>query len=101
MCKFITRLQSGKTDEKKRAVKLNAERESMRKREELHDSWPQIISNSLKNKIDAGMFKKETSSSALSTFTCSACSSEMYNASKYELLLSEVDLELIRNLIYK
>jgi len=81
----------------KRAVKLDAERESMRKREELHDSWPQIISNSLKNKI-ADIFKKETSSSALSTFTCAACSSETYNASKYELLLSEVDLELLRNL---
>ena len=100
MCKFITRLQSGKTDEKKRAVKLDAERESMRKREELHDSWPQIISNSLKSKI-ADMFKKEMSSSALSTFTCAACSSETYNASKYELLLSEIDLELLRNLTYK
>ena len=42
------------------------------------------------------MFKEETSSLALSTFTCTACSSETYTASKYELLLSDIDLELLK-----
>ena len=93
--KFITRLQSGKTDEKKRAARLEAERETTRKRLKVHDSWPQVISSTLKNKV-AQMFKDETSSSALSTFTCAACSSETYSVSGYELLLSDVDFDLFK-----
>jgi hypothetical protein len=49
----------------------------------------------LKEKV-AEMFKQETSSAALSTFTCAVCSSETYNTNKHKLLLSEINLDLLK-----
>jgi hypothetical protein len=51
----------------------------MEERERLESvcqSWPQLVPQSLKNKI-LRLFHNETSSEALSTFTCAACAESM------------------------
>ena len=93
--KFITRLRKGKSQEEKHTATRSKANKAAQERCELHESWPQIVSKTLKDKI-AQIFSEETSSAALSTFTCAACSSETYNSKKNQLLLSQFDLELLK-----
>ena len=93
--KFITRLQIGKSNEEKRTAIIEAEKNAELKRQELHKNWPQIVPKTLKDKV-SHIFKQQTSSSALSTFTCAVCSSETYCADKQERLLSELDMEILK-----
>src|SRR6266545_3024372 len=93
--KYITKLRKGKAEEDKRVAVLDAEIEVEKERRELHESWPRIVPKDLKDKV-AQIFNEETSSATLSTFTCATCSSECYNSGKKKLLLSELDLDLLK-----
>ena len=55
--KFITRLGKGKSEEDKRAAIIEAEKEIDQERRKLHESWPQIVSKALKDKV-AQIFKQ-------------------------------------------
>lgn len=70
---YILRLRSGKDNE--RAEQQNHDEAALH--EELLDflrqSWPRLVPQTLKNKI-LRLFRDQTGSEALATFTCASCS---------------------------
>jgi hypothetical protein len=73
--KYITRLRHGKRTEEQRNKELETEREHQDRKQRLLESWPQLVSDNFKNKI-VKMFRQQTSTETLSTFTCSSCGEE-------------------------
>ena len=74
---YISRLRHGKRTEEQRNKKLETEREHPERKQRLLESWPQLVSDklNLKNKI-VKMFRQQTSTETLSTFTCSSFGEE-------------------------
>ena len=62
---------------------------------QIHESWPQIISQDLKKKI-IETFREDTSSNTLSTFTCAVCGEATLNSNQCKVPIGAVDLEILK-----
>lgn len=101
---FIKTLKKGKscaTEHKLEAVqsRLTKQKEKEEQREsrrlQIHESWPQIISQDLKKKI-IETFCEETSSNTLSTFTCAVCGEATLNSNQCKVPIGVIDLEILK-----
>jgi hypothetical protein len=90
---YILKLRKGKdTDriQRQKHDKLVEEREQL---ESVRRSWPQLVPQSLKNKI-LRLFRNETSSDALSTFTCAACAESVPLRSHCSVTVGDPNIDL-------
>jgi hypothetical protein len=90
--KYITRLKNGKRTEEKRNAQLAKEASE---RQVLHDTWPRLVQPKLKLSL-LNLFREKTSSAALSTFVCAVCAESAYNHDRFDVLASNVDLDLLK-----
>ena len=93
--KYITRLTHGKRTEEQRNKVLKLEKEHEDQKQRLLETWPQVVSQNLKNKI-VKMFQQQTSTETLSTFTCSSCGEATLCSLQQKMLASEVNLDLLK-----
>jgi hypothetical protein len=92
---YITNLRRGKRIERSKQEK---DADQARFEEELRNlrfSWPQVISQKLKDKI-INLFREQTSSEALATFTCASCAEAVSMRSHCSLSLSEFDFNILK-----
>jgi hypothetical protein len=72
-------------------------REKYHELESIRQQWPQLIPQSLKNKC-VHKFRDQTSSEALSTFTCASCAESVSLRSHCSLIVgdSQIDLGVLK-----
>ena len=90
--KLITRLKQGKKGAEKVAA---LEAKYKENKEKIAESWPQLVSTNLKEKI-VKMFRAQTSKVSLSTFSCASCAESTLCTDRHAVLASEVDLNLLK-----
>lgn len=83
---YIRALIKGKQVAGKRAVDEG--------RKVLHDAWPTVVPEDLKDKI-LHNFRKRTSKEELSSFTCASCAEKCLNRESRSLLLNEIDRNVL------
>ena len=77
---YIVRLRKGKRAEARTEKHAESVAEVERQKEQIRQNWLQLVSKSLKEKI-IRLFRKETSTATLSTFTCASCAEECLHSS--------------------
>ena len=93
--KYITRLKQGKRTEEQRSKELKLENEHQKQNQQLVETWPQLVNQNLKDKI-IKMFREQTSSDTLSTFTCSSCREATLCSFQHEMLATEFNLDVLK-----
>ena len=69
--------------------------ENQDQNQRLLESWPQLVGQNLKNKI-VNMFRQQTSTDTLSTFTCSSCGEATLRSSQQKMPINDVKLDLLK-----
>lgn len=91
---YINILRKGKRVERAQQDKDDAQNRFDAELRDVRASWPQIVPRRLKDKI-INLFREQTSSEALATFTCASCAEAVLLRSHCSLSLSEFDIEIL------
>ena len=92
---FIRHLKKGKISEHRAHQRELARQIEDARVSSIRRNWPQIPSQTLKDRL-VDMFKRDTSSDALRTFTCACCACEDLLCQKNVLALEDVPIHLLR-----
>lgn len=98
--RHISSLRKGKLPGSTRAEYMEQYRQRLaeqdrKRRDTLRTNWPEVVSRELKNKM-VRLFRDDTSSAALRTFTCACCAGATYVRDKHRVAVSDLPLELLQ-----
>ncbi|KAJ7234431.1 hypothetical protein C8J57DRAFT_1531590 [Mycena rebaudengoi] len=92
---YITALRKGKHVERERQAEIELQTRYKEEVQKVRESWPQLVPQSLKDKIIA-LFRERTSSEALTNFTCASCAEAVPLHSHCSMSLNDFDLQLLK-----
>jgi hypothetical protein len=92
---FIIMLKKGKEVEQESAQRDLHYRLGQQTREKVRRSWPQLVSENIKNRV-RNLFREQVSAGSLATFTCACCAEECAVGSREIIAPSDIDLEILR-----
>ncbi|KAJ7476543.1 hypothetical protein FB451DRAFT_1173405 [Mycena latifolia] len=92
---YILTLRKGKRVEREQQGKTDAITRFNEQLQKIRESWPQLVPQSLKDKIITE-FREMTSSEALTTFTCASCAEAIPLRSHFSLSITEFDCEILK-----
>ncbi|KAJ7478440.1 hypothetical protein FB451DRAFT_1172772 [Mycena latifolia] len=92
---YILTLRKGKRVEREQQAKTDAIIRLNEQLQKIRESWPQLVPQSLKDKIITE-FCEMTSSEALTTFTCASCAEAIPLCSHFSLSITEFDCQILK-----
>ncbi|KAJ7463028.1 hypothetical protein FB451DRAFT_1180668 [Mycena latifolia] len=92
---YILTLRKGKRVEREQQAKTDAITRFNEQLQKIRESWPQLVPQSLKDKIITE-FREMTSSEALTTFTCASCAEAIPLRSHFSLSITEFDCQILK-----
>ncbi|KAJ7902728.1 hypothetical protein B0H14DRAFT_2555226 [Mycena olivaceomarginata] len=95
MCSYILTLRKGKRAECEQQTKAADLAQYTPKLEKIHESWPQLIPQSLKDRI-IKFFREMTSSEAFTSFMCALCAEAVPLRSHCSLSTKDFNLEILK-----